>query len=128
MRARVDDGRRWRREAVELRAVTEGRTAAGARWLGATGVASSGQACDGCVSALELALRGCVRVKVRFASRAHLCGLVPASDVYSLPTLGCLGHPADDLDHDSGLIIGTVKVHPTENRMAGLPLLSGWAR
>jgi len=97
------------REAVELlRAVTEGRTAAGARRLEATDMASPEQAGDGVGAALELALRGCVRVGVRFPSRAHTCRPVPASDVTatSLPTLGRLGHPADDLDHDGRLIIG----------------------
>jgi hypothetical protein len=44
-------GGEW--EAVELlRAVTEGRTAAGARRLEATGVASPGLACDGVGAAL----------------------------------------------------------------------------
>jgi hypothetical protein len=34
-----------------------------------------------------------VRAEVRFAFRAHIHRLVPASDVNWLPTLGCLGHP-----------------------------------
>jgi hypothetical protein len=46
------DGGEW--EAVELlRAVTEGRTAAGAQRLEATGLASPGLACNGVGAALS---------------------------------------------------------------------------